>query len=506
MSPNIIELHAIIQSMTPNQKGNFTRHCKLNKSSNSNSLVLFDALNKLQEYDEEKLIKYLRKQYKDKLANNLSVQTNHLYKAILRIMRFVNDEKNIEAKLWNTFKDAIFLQEQGFYDRPQRMLNKLEKDAIKYDIKTLQLEIHKYKRKLIRNNNEHRDFDSVLKMNNIEDTLMEDMLLEKKLRGIYDQVFYLFQSISTIKKDTAKAILFDLETALNKIDENQCTDFNTKIYYFNSLAKLFELKSDIESIFNCMEEMHEICKAHKNASKISDFKYSKFLANYLYYLIEFNRSPDQILNMLTEIKSIETNTLNEKITQFSNIYHLELLYYIKQGAFEKIEKLMPRLLEGFDKYGDDIKLGRKATMCYNLMIYYFIKEDFDSAHTWLEKILDIGKKSKRNYILNKSKVLELLIHYEFGNTQYLKSLIPKIKKIFREDNQSELVDLIAKWMSAHYRMPLVKKDFKLAQQEFNKIDKTKNKSVPYDEIEIWLRSKVERKSMLEIAIQMFQKK
>ena len=507
MSPNTKELHAIIESMTPNQKGNFTRHCKQNKSSNSNSLVLFDALNKLEEYDEEKLIKYLRKHKQGKLVDNLSVQTTILYKSILRVMRFINDEKNIGNRLWNTFRDAIFLKNQGFSTKAQRILNKVEKDAVLYDIKALQWEVYKQKRIETRNEHGSNDFETVWELNNKAEALMEAMALEEKLRGIYKRIFYLSQNISAIEKDTAKKTFVDLETALNDIDQNQCNCFNTKIYYFVSMAKLYELKADKEAVFRCLEEIEQVFKIYANASKVFNFVYSKLLANYLYYLVEYNRSFDEVSTILTKIKSIEPNTLHEEIVQFSNIYHFELLYYLKQGAFEKIEKLIPALLEGLDKYDNDIELGRKITIYYNLMIYYFIKEDFNSAHDWLKKILDTGKKSDRIDSFNNSLLFELLVNYEFGNTQYLKSsLIPKVKRTFNGDNQSEVVDLIAKLMNAHYRMPLVKKDFELALQKFNKIDKTKNRSLPYDEVEIWLKSKVKELSMQKMAEQMLQNK
>ena len=506
MSLNISELYVIIQSMTPNQKANFTKYCKVNRSS-SNSLILFNALNKLQEYDEEKLIKYLLKKKKNKLVDNLPTQTILLYKLILRIMRFVTDEKNMDDKLWNTFKDAIFLQDQGFSLRPQRMLKKLKKDAIEYDMKTLQWEVYKYERKGAINKSGINSLDSVLEINNRGKALVKAMLLEEELRGIYKQIFYLSRNISAIKKDTVKMILLDVETALNEIDKNQCNCFHTKIYYLGSMMKLYELKSDKEAVFRCIEEMDQVYKVHENASKVSYFKYSNFLSNYLYCLIEYDMPSNQVEKILTKIKSIEPNTLSEEIVQFSNVYHYELFYYLKQGAFEKIEQLIPTLLEEFEKYDDKIELGRKIVMYYNLMIYYFIVADFDSSYVWLQKILDHGKKSGRIEFYHNSQFFELLLHYEFGNTQYLKSLVEKIKRNFKKvEDSKEFVDLIANLMNAHYKMPLVKKDFELALKKFDKIDKTKNGTFPFDEIKIWLRSKVEKKTMLGIAEEMLQNK
>ena len=113
------------------------------------------------------------------------------------------------------------------------MLNKLEKDTIEYDLKTLRWEIYKHKRKLIRDG--HSDFDSILEINNKEKDLIKAMSLEGELRSLYEQILYIKRNISTIKKSTAKIILVDLETALNKIEKNQRNCFNTKMYYLASI-------------------------------------------------------------------------------------------------------------------------------------------------------------------------------------------------------------------------------------------------------------------------------
>ena len=121
--------------------------------------------------------------------------------------------------------------------------------------------------------------------------------------------------------------------------------------------------------------------------------------------------------------------------------------------------------------------------------------------------MNAGKKSRRIDTLNKGKLFELLIHYELDNIALLKSLVKKIKRNFNEvDNSKELVGLLTNLMNNYYKRPLERKDFEEALEKFNKIDKIKNSDLPYDEIEIWLKSKVEKKTMLEIAEQMLQNK
>ena len=504
----IAELHLLIQSMSPNQKRNFTMQCSLNKSD-SNSIVLFNILNKINKYDEEKLIKYLNKNKKTKLAENLATETTLLFKLVLKIIRSTSNEKSVEKRLINMFNDVVFLHERGLFLKSQRMLKKLKNDAHNYDQKTLLLEICKFDRRITRSSYEHKYLNSIEKINEREIELTKAILLEQKLRHIYDKVQYLIQKDNELRKDTENELLDEIESGLKKIDKNQCKCFNTKLLYLNSKAELLFLKSDHNTAFDYLEEMYEVYEKHSHIRAISGFQYIRFLNNYLTCIFKCNRSFDQFPQLLDKIKNTKTNRPDEEKIKFQNTYYLEFLYYINQGDFDHLKKMMPMLLDGLEKYGDKIEIFRKVVIWYNLMVYHFLNENFKSVNDWIKKILEEGKKSKRTDILNGSRLFLLLVHYESSeDTDILESLIRKVKRHFKDaDNSNELVDLVTEMMNAHYKKAhLIKKDFDLALHRFNKIDRTKNKNLPYDEIEIWLKSKVYRKPMLSIAKQIQEEK
>ena len=515
MSLNLIELHLIIQSMTRSQKRSFTMHVNRNKS-NSNALVLFQALNLLEKYDKEHLIFYLQKNNKHKLIQNLTSETANLYNLVLKKFMSLTNRESIDDKMENTFREVIFLQERGLFAKAQRMLKKLKKDAIKHKQNKLLLEISEFERRIKRNANKHKNLDSILEIKKKELEFVEALELDVKfvkleveLRDIYDRIFYLSQNVSGIERNIVRAKLTEIETALNNIDETQCNCFNSKILYLNSKVELYHLKSDKDAVFKCVKKMQQIYESQKNSSKNLDFKFINFLANYLNNIVRYNEPKDQFLAVLRQLKNFETNSPFDEVIQFSNIYYSEFLYYLKQGDFEKMGKLIPALLEGLEKYKNAIELGRQIVIWYNLSIYYFIKEDFDSTHLWIQKILNNGKKSRRIDFYYNGKVFELLIHYELNeiakveDTDFLESLTEKVRKSFYTAKKSNgLVSLVVKLIKTYCKkMRLEKTDFEVALQQFNKIDKSKNKYLPYDEVGIWLKSKTEGLPMLKIAEQ-----
>ena len=508
MSHIAIELHSLIQSMTSYEKKSLT----IQYNSTGNSMILFNALKNLKEYDEEKLKKYLQKNKKDNLAKNLAKEMTTLWRVILKGLNHTVDPKSIEDRLIRNFKDVKFLHERDCILKSRRMLKKLTKEAEIYDQKELLLQVYRFERKTRRYNYEYRYLNSIGEFNKKEIKLVEAIALEQKLRHIYDHVLYLTQKFGVLRKGSDNKLLVEMETALNKIDRKQCNCFSTEMLYLGSMEMLFQLKSDIDTAFKYMTELYQLYEKYTAIRENAGIKYIKFLTNYLNYFIRYDKPTDKFSEVVARIKSTKLSTPREKTLRFSDTSYIEFSYHLHHGDFTKMEKAIPSLIEGLEKYDDKMNLGRKTAIWYNIMIYYFLKEDFDSADFWIQKIQNDGNKSKRTDTLNKNKLFDLIVNYELGKIQKtdnsirLESLIRTVKRNFKEaDNSNELVNLVTQMMTAHCnKAHLSKKDFELALQKFENIDRTKNLYLPYDEIEIWLKSKVKRQPMQKIAEQMLR--
>ena len=506
------ELHSLIHSMTPSEKKGLTMQHNNSGKPVSNSMVLFNALKKLKKYDEVKLKKDLRKIGRIKLANNLSKEMTILARLVLKAIEV--DDRPIEKKLMIDFSHVKLLHERGASFRSLRKLKKLKKDAEIYDQKELLLQVYRFERETRRLNKEHKYLDNIEELNKKETKLLEAIVLEQKLRHIFDKVFYLVQKFGMLRKDSENKLLAEVEAVLRKVDREQCNCFSTQMLYLGSMEMLHMLKSETDIAFKYMTELYQLFEKHTAIRDYDGVKYIKFLNNYLNYFIIHNKSTDEFSEIVVEMKKVKLRTHEEEVTRFTDIFYIEFRYYLNQGDFEKLEKTLPSLLEGLGKYGDKIKLSDKTAIWYNIMIYYFLKEDFDAANSWIEEVQNNGDKSKRLDLLNNSRLFELLINYELGkiqesdNAKYLEYLIRTIKRNFKDaDNSNALVNLITQMMTAHCnKAHLIKKDFNVALKKFKDIDRSQNINLPYDEIWIWLKSKVHRLSMQKIVEQMLRSK
>ena len=118
-------LFQLVKSLEKAEKRNFKLYIKRNTRGEDLKIVqLFDALDKMQEYDENQLLKNksLRKQ-------QLSNIKSHLYREILASLRILKDTDNIDLQLHELMSHARILYNKGLYLQSLKMLDRMKELA-----------------------------------------------------------------------------------------------------------------------------------------------------------------------------------------------------------------------------------------------------------------------------------------------------------------------------------------------------------------------------------------
>ncbi len=103
-------LFQLIKSLEKGEKRNFKLYVKRNSSNEDlKSILLFDALDKMEEYNEAVLLKKNRSVKKEQLANRKA----HLYKQILSSLRLLETSENIDIHLHEQLDHARILYNKG---------------------------------------------------------------------------------------------------------------------------------------------------------------------------------------------------------------------------------------------------------------------------------------------------------------------------------------------------------------------------------------------------------
>lgn len=119
-------LFQLIKSLEKSEKRNFKLFVKRNSATEDLKIIqLFDALDKMNEYDEAALLKRNKSISKQQLSNIKA----HLYKQILSSLRIIKNEDNIDIQLHVQMDHARILYNKGLYHQCLRVLDKMKETA-----------------------------------------------------------------------------------------------------------------------------------------------------------------------------------------------------------------------------------------------------------------------------------------------------------------------------------------------------------------------------------------
>src|SRR5215831_10184155 len=119
-------LFQLIKSLEKSEKRNFKLFVRRNSASENLKIIhLFDALDKMKEYDEAMLLKKNKAISKQQLSNTKA----HLYRQILASLRIIKDEDNIDIQLHEQMDHARILYNKGLYLQSLRVLDRMKEMA-----------------------------------------------------------------------------------------------------------------------------------------------------------------------------------------------------------------------------------------------------------------------------------------------------------------------------------------------------------------------------------------
>src|SRR5580692_2787123 len=131
-------LFQLIKSLEKSEKRNFKLYIRRNSSSeNLKSIQLFDAMDKMDEYDETELLKKNKNLRKQQLSNAKA----HLFREILSSLRLIRHEENIDIQLHEQLDFARILYNKGLYLQSLRTLDRIKENAKEHHQVTFLLQV-----------------------------------------------------------------------------------------------------------------------------------------------------------------------------------------------------------------------------------------------------------------------------------------------------------------------------------------------------------------------------
>jgi len=417
------QLHKLIKSMSKPEKRYFkvfsSRHII---GDENNYQTLFDAIDKLDDYDEEKLMK----KFKDKVfVQRFSIAKNRLYNALLKSLDSFHANSSVEAQLHRQVHSAEILYNKSLYDQSLKVLHSARKVAEKHEILHLLAEISKWEKRILEKNN----YDDIQDEAQLNEILEKDIEVNEKLRihselwNIKSRLFsQLYRQGKVRSESETKMFERILHDAKSKWSGKEIGIENEYMLQHISSAYHFALGQYAEC-YPYLKQNIALIESNPHLFEEEPGIYLSVLSNTIYVGMRMGEWKEafQYLEQLRAYPATLAERMNEdlEIRLFALGKSTELTLYAQSGEFEKGLEMIPEIKLGLGAFDEHLSNVRKAHFYFNIAVIYFGLEQYHEALKWVNKLLNNVDIDKTKDIHCIAQILNLVIHLELGNKDLL---------------------------------------------------------------------------------------
>lgn len=496
-------LYLLIKSLSKSEKRNFKLFVnRLQSNEDSKFILLFDILDKQNDYNEEKIFQKAIDISKSQLSNLKA----HLYKQILQSLRLNASNQDLDVFLREQIDYAKLLYNKGLYNQSLKMLDKAKTTAFEFEKNALLLEIYEFE-KHIESQYITRSIDTTA-----EEITKRANALNKKITGTNTfsnlglRLYGLYLKTSHIRNE--KDYLFVSEFFKSNLPSYNIDElsFFEKLYLYQSYVWYNYIIQDFLTCYKYANKWVDLFEENNHLTPVYADLYLKGLHNLLaaLFFIDHKSKFNETLSKLEKLGTEEfiQNNENNSVLLFQYVYINIINYHFMNGNFSGGLYLVKDIEDGIERYSKKIDDNRILNFYYKIGCLYFGSGDNLNAIKYLNKVINHPAQI-RGDIHSFSRILKLIAHYELGNTEMVEY---QVKSVYRFLYKLEELNQVQQYIINFLRkVPLM--DAKSIKQEFIKLranlmklqqDPYEKRAFLYLDIISWLTCKIENRTIQEV--------
>ncbi len=496
-------LFVLIKSLSKSEKRQFKIFAsRLETSSNTKFIELFNILDKSEVYDEKLILK--SGSIKKVQLSNLK---SYLYKQILVSIRLNIPSQNMRYQLREQIDFATILYNKGLYKQSLKILDKTKQQALENDEKHMAYEIVEFE-KLIESQYITRSIQGRADELAVQaKELNYRNTISSKLSNLSLQLYGIMLKTGYVKSDEEYQNIDDyFNRHIAKFDENKF-GFREKYWYYNAnLWRSFL----VQDFLSCYKFAHKcVTLFYDNQSMIYlnpvfFLKGNHYLLESL-FMLKYKTNFKKYLEQLEETIHDPKFPVNDNIASLSflYLYNNKLNYHILEGSFAESEYLIPEVLYKMNQHSEHLDEHHEMLFYYKIACIYFGNEKYTDSLFYLEKIINNKNLTMREDLMCFARLLYLILHYELGNDYYLENQLKSTYKFLLKMNdlnevQKEIIRFL-KNLNSIYPGD-IKKEFIKMKERFVELEKNtyEKRAFLYLDIISWLESKIENRKIGDI--------
>jgi tetratricopeptide (TPR) repeat protein len=496
-------LFQLIKSLEKAEKRHFKLYIKRSSGNEDLKIVeLFDAMDKLPEYDEALLLKKLKSIQKPQLSN-IKV---HLYKQLLASLRLLKSHDSIDLQLNEQFDYAHILYKKGLFSQSLKILDKAKEMAkanhkMNFLVGAIALE-KRIETLHITRDMQTRAEDLSAEINEVTQRISSVSRLSNLAMLLYS--WFIKNGHARNEQDEANVKAY-LRTHL-PADAFEQTGFYENLYLYQSLCWYAFIRQDFLMYYRYAQKWVDIFDAEPLMIRVETGHYIKGLHTLLnahFDLRNYKRFEDTLTKFEKFAQADRVRLHDNFRTQaFVYIYNAKINWHNMTGTFAAGVKLVPQLLEKMEENMLFIDEHRIMVFNYKIASMYFGNGDFDTCIDYLQKIINENTEV-RSDLQSYSRLMHLMAHYELGNYDLMEYLSKSVYRFMsKKENLTIIEEEIFKFLRKTFHLDRSKVQAELVKflDRIKGLEKNRHETRAFAYLDIisWVEGKVYRKTMGEI--------
>jgi hypothetical protein len=496
-------LFQLIRSLEKAEKRHFKLYIKRSSSNENLKIIqLFDAIDKLKDYDEKQLLKKLPAIQKTQLSNLKS----HLYKQILASLRLLKSAESIDLQLNEQFDYAHILYKKGLFLHSLRILERAKEIARahqKFNFLTQAIGLEK-RIESLHITRSMQDKAESLSAEAIEVSSHIDMVarLSNLALGLYS--WYIKKGHALKKEDESGVIQFMKEHLPRNAWEQ--TGFYERLYLYQSYAWYAFIRQDFLMYYRYAQKWIDLFEEQPLMKRVETGHYIKAFHNLLN--AHYDLRNHQKLQLT--LHEFEVFAQTDRVQQHDNFRTQAFVYttqakinlHFISGSFEEGLKLVPSIEEKLKEYALFIDRHRMLVLNYKIATLYFGSGDFSTSIDYLQKIIN-DNIDLRYDLQCYARLLHLLAHYELGNYELTEHLSKSVYRFMSKMERLTIIEEeIFRFLRNAFHVPprKMKEELEKFLAKINQYQSSRyeTRSFAYLDIISWVQGKVYGKTMSEV--------
>ncbi len=456
-------------------------------------MLLFEAIERQEEYDDVALRKVLY-QSSELESRKFSEIKSYLFDILLSTLHKYEESKFYELKISRLLNNIKILYSRSLFDEAEEQVKKAKRLAGRSEDFSTLIELIEWEKRIPFAQTKIDFLDKHL--NRLEE---ESQKVRSQMSNLIDFRNLYFNMMQVILKNPLSRSNKDskvLETIINNPLLSESNDFlshRSHCLYHRILALYNYTKIDYQNFYSHSGRLIDLMESNPVILNGETGEYVSALSNFALSCGLLDRY-QEVAEVLPKFLSIKSLTEEDKLNIHRKYYSLAFSFATNTGNFQEGKRL---LAEHFKKIKSFPSGQFESSSFYHSYFYIcFGVGEYEAALDHLNKSLSLPRSSQRQDLQGIAQILNLIIHYEMGNTPLLDYLFRSAYRFLQNRNRLfQFERLVLKFIRDAGKIAgktALKDQFIQLKSDFEALEKIPSERVVFQYFDFisWLDSKI----------------